>query len=100
LRAEGIHLLNQSVLLKGINDDADTLCALSERLFAAGVLPYYVHMPDKVTGTAHFDVPDADALALMDQLHARLPGYLLPRLVREESGKPGKILVTTMGTGP
>lgn len=98
LRAEGIHLLNQSVLLKGINDDADTLCALSERLFAAGVLPYYVHMPDKVSGTAHFDVPDAAALALMDQLHARLPGYLLPRLVREESGKPGKLLVTT-GTG-
>src|SRR5690606_1912833 len=56
LLATGSQLLNQSVLLRGINDSADTLCALSERLFAAGVLPYYLHMPDKVTGTAHFDV--------------------------------------------
>lgn len=94
LRAEGIHLLNQSVLLKGINDSAETLIALSERLFAAGVLPYYLHMPDKVQGGAHFDVPDAVALALMQELHARLPGYLVPRLVREESGRPGKMLLT------
>ncbi len=91
LRAEGIHLLNQSVLLKGINDSADTLCTLSERLFAAGVLPYYLHLPDKVQGTAHFDVSTERALALMQEVQARLPGYLVPRLVREESGKPGKV---------
>lgn len=96
LRAEGIHLLNQSVLLKGINDNAEALAALSERLFAAGVLPYYLHMPDKVQGGAHFDVTDADALALMQDLHARLPGYLVPRLVREESGRPGKMLLTPL----
>lgn len=93
LRAEGIHLLNQSVLLKGVNASVDALAALSERLLATGVLPYYVHMPDKVQGTAHFDVTDAEAHALMQALHARLPGYLVPRLVREESGKPGKTLL-------
>ncbi len=94
LRAEGIQLLNQSVLLKGINDSADALCALSERLLAAGVLPYYLHMPDKVQGTTHFDVTDDAALTLMQVMHERLPGYLVPRLVREESGKPGKVLLT------
>ena len=95
LRGEGIHLLNQSVLLKGINDDADALCALSERLLAAGVLPYYVHMPDKVQATAHFDVTDDEAQTLMRAMHARLPGYLVPRLVREECGQPGKVAVAT-----
>lgn len=90
LLATGSQLLNQSVLLKGINDNADTLCDLSERLFAAGVLPYYLHMPDKVTGTAHFDVELEQALELQGQLQARLPGYLVPRLVREEPGKPAK----------
>lgn len=98
LRTEGVLLLNQSVLLKGINDDADVLAALSERLLAAGVLPYYVHMPDKVQGTAHFDVSDSAAHELMQALHARLPGYLVPRLVREESGKPGKTLLTPITT--
>ncbi len=93
LRVEGVHLLNQSVLFKGINDSVDALAALSERLLAAGVLPYYVHMPDKVQGSAHFDVSDAAAHALMQGLHARLPGYLVPRLVREESGRPGKTLL-------
>jgi EF-P beta-lysylation protein EpmB len=90
LRDAGIHLLNQSVLLKGINDSADTLCALSERLFAAGVLPYYLHMLDKVQGAAHFAVTEAHALSLLDELRSRLPGYLVPKLVREESGMPGK----------
>jgi EF-P beta-lysylation protein EpmB len=90
LRAAGIHLLNQSVLLGGINDTATTLCELSERLFAAGVLPYYLHMPDKVQGTAHFAVCDTKARDLLAEMQARLPGYLIPRLVREESGMPGK----------
>ena len=95
LRSEGIHLLNQSVLLKGINDTAETLITLSERLFAAGVLPYYLHMLDKVQGSAHFNVSDAAALALMHELHSSLPGYLVQRLVREESGRPGKMLLTS-----
>lgn len=94
MRKAGIQLLNQSVLLKGINDEADTLVSLSERLFAAGVLPYYLHMLDRVQGAAHFDVPDARALALVQELQARLPGYLVPRLVREESGQPGKTPMT------
>ena len=90
LKAAGATLLNQSVLLRGVNDDADTLAALSERLFAAGVLPYYVHQLDRVQGTAHFEVNDSRALALMDALRARLPGYLVPQLVREVAGDTSK----------
>ena len=92
----GLHrftLLNQSVLLHGVNDDADTLVELSERLFGADVLPYYLHMPDAVAGTAHFDVPQRRAVALHRQLQARLPGYLVPRLVREVPGGTAKELV-------
>lgn len=90
LRDAGATLLNQSVLLRGVNDDDATLTGLSERLFAAGVLPYYLHQLDRVQGTAHFEVDDARALALMDALRARLPGYLVPRLVREVGGDPSK----------
>jgi L-lysine 2,3-aminomutase len=83
-------LLNQSVLLKGINDSADALEALSERLFAAGVLPYYLHQLDRVQGAAHFEVDDERAQALVDAIRRRLPGYLVPRLVREVSGDASK----------
>ena len=86
----GATLLNQSVLLQGINDAADTLVALSERLFAAGVLPYYLHQLDRVQGAAHFEVDDARAQALVDALRSRLPGYLVPKLVREVCGDPSK----------
>ena len=86
-------LLNQSVLLAGVNDDAATLAALSERLFDAGVLPYYLHLPDPVAGTAHFDVPEARARALIAELRAGLPGYLVPRLAREEPGAPSKLVL-------
>jgi EF-P beta-lysylation protein EpmB len=91
LRESGITLLNQSVLLKGVNDSADTLAELSERLFEAGVLPYYLHVLDKVRGAAHFDVPDATAQRMAGELAARLPGYLVPRLVREVHGAPAKV---------
>ena len=94
LRDAGCHLLNQSVLLAGVNDHADTLAALSRRLFACGVLPYYLHLLDKVQGAAHFDVSLAHALTLFQQLQALLPGYLVPRLAREEAGKQHKTLVT------
>jgi EF-P beta-lysylation protein EpmB len=90
LRDAGAMLLNQSVLLRGVNDDADVLVALSERLFACGVLPYYLHQLDRVHGTAHFEVDDTRALALVEAVRARLPGYLLPRLVREVAGDPAK----------
>jgi KamA family protein len=90
LRDAGATLLNQSVLLRGVNDDADALADLSERLCAAGVLPYYLHQLDRVQGTAHFEVDDETALGLLDILRARLPGYLVPRLVREVAGDPAK----------
>lgn len=86
----GTTLLNQSVLLRGVNDDADVLIRLSERLFACGVLPYYLHQLDRVQGTAHFEVPDARARELVDTLRATLPGYLVPRLVREIPGGSAK----------
>lgn len=83
-------LLNQSVLLRGVNDDAGTLADLSDKLFHAGVLPYYLHMPDRVAGTAHFDVSAARAVSIHRDLAARLPGYLVPRMVREVPGAPAK----------
>ncbi len=91
LRETGATLLNQSVLLRGVNDDSATLADLSEALFDAGVLPYYLHQLDKVQGAAHFEVEAARAGALMDALRARLPGYLVLRLVREVAGAPAKI---------
>ncbi|MGN2253653.1 EF-P beta-lysylation protein EpmB [Frateuria sp. GZRe12] len=90
LRQAGATLLNQSVLLRGINDDAGTLAMLSERLFGAGVLPYYLHQLDRVQGAAHFEVDDARALGLVEALRQRLPGYLVPRLVREVAGDASK----------
>ena len=90
LREAGATLLNQSVLLRGVNDDAEALAELSERLFAFGVLPYYLHQLDRVRGAAHFEVTDDRARGLVGTLRARLPGYLVPRLVREVPGEPGK----------
>lgn len=90
----GATLLNQSVLLRGVNDDEDTLAELSTALFEAGVLPYYLHLLDRATGTAHFELPPGEALRLHAALRARLPGYLVPRLVREIEGAPAK---TPMG---
>lgn len=95
LRDAGVTLLNQSVLLKGVNDSADALCDLSEALFRAGVLPYYLHLLDKVAGAAHFDVDEAAAAAIMQTVRARLPGYLVPRLVRERAGAPYKLPAET-----
>ena len=91
LREAGGTVLNQSVLLRAVNDDADVLCALSERLFAAQVLPYYLHQLDRVAGAAHFEVADARALSLLETMRARLPGYLVPRLVRELAGAAHKL---------
>lgn len=93
LKQAGITMLNQAVLLKGVNDRAEVLAALSEGLFKQGVLPYYLHLLDKVQGTAHFDVDVDTALALMKTLQEKLPGYLVPKLVREQPGQPHKVLV-------
>lgn len=95
LRNAGVTLLNQSVILRGVNDSARTLGELSERLFDAGVLPYYLHAFDPVRGAHHFDVPDDEARRLVRKLQSELPGFLVPRLVREVPGKPGKTLLDT-----
>ena len=90
--ARGGHtLLNQSVLLRGVNDEVEALCALSRRLFEVGVLPYYLHVLDRVQGAAHFDVDAERAQQLHAGMAARLPGYLVPRLVREQAGEPAKV---------
>ncbi len=90
LRHAGVTLLNQSVLLRGINDNSATLIRLSEQLFAAGILPYYLHQLDKVEGAAHFEVDNTTARQLITEIAASLPGYLVPRLVQEVPGMPGK----------
>ncbi len=90
-RQAGVMLFNQSVLLRGINDSVETLAGLSEALFAAGVIPYYLHMLDRVQGAAHFEVPENQARTLMGKLRTRLPGYLVPRLVREVPGALSKV---------
>ena len=93
LRAAGATLLNQSVLLAGVNDSVAALEALSQALWSAGVLPYYLHLLDRVRGAAHFEVDEARARELMAALAARLPGYLLPRLAREVPGAPAKRVI-------
>ncbi len=90
LKQSGLTLLNQSVLLSGVNDTVDTLRQLSQQLFAHGVLPYYLHQLDRVQGAAHFEVSDTQAQALHEALKHSLPGYLVPRLVREISGEASK----------
>jgi EF-P beta-lysylation protein EpmB len=91
LRKSGVTLLNQSVLLRGINDHVDTLAELSRALVDAGVTPYYLHLADRVRGTAHFEVPESEARRLVAGLTARLSGYLVPRLVREIPGAASKV---------
>jgi L-lysine 2,3-aminomutase len=91
LRSSGAHLLNQTVLMRGINDDVQSLAALMERAFAAGVMPYYLHLLDRVSGSARFEVDERIARELLHGLRLRLPGYLVPRLVRETPGEPFKL---------
>jgi EF-P beta-lysylation protein EpmB len=93
LRDAGATLLNQAVLLAGVNDSSAALVELSRRLFTAGVLPYYLHLPDRVAGTAHFDVSETRGRELVATVRAQLPGYLVPRLVREVPGRPAKTVV-------
>jgi EF-P beta-lysylation protein EpmB len=90
LRGTGVQLLNQAVLLRGVNDSVQALAELGERSFAAGVLPYYLHQLDRVAGVGHFEVPDHEAKRLHAALAARVSGYLVPRLVREVAGDMGK----------
>lgn len=92
LKASNVTLLNQSVLLKGVNDEARILKALSEKLFEAHILPYYLHLLDKVAGANHFYISDAKALMIYRQLQAITSGYLVPKLAREIGGEKNKTL--------
>lgn len=93
LRAANVTLLNQSVLLKGVNDSAAVLKTLSDKLFTAGILPYYLHLLDKVQGAAHFYLDDQQALAIYRELQKISSGYLVPKLAREIAGEPNKTLL-------
>ena len=97
LRDSGASLLNQTVLLRDVNDSAATLADLSERLFDIHVLPYYLHLLDRVHGTGHFEVPVEHAQTIFGELRSQLPGYLVPRLVQEIPGQPSKSII---GTAP
>ncbi len=90
LKNAGITLFNQTVLLKGVNDSVEVLCELSEQLFSQGIIPYYLHLLDKATGTRHFEVSETEALVLIRQVQATLPGYLVPKLVKEQAGGASK----------
>jgi len=93
LRQAGCQLLNQAVLLKGVNDSVENLVALSERLSEVNVMPYYLHLLDRVAGASHFDVPDEQGIELIAQIRTVLPGYLVPRLVREQQGECSKTVI-------
>ena len=90
LRVARIPLFNQSVMLKGINDNSQILCELSEQLFDAGIQPYYLHLFDPVQGAAHFDIPEEKAITIVKEMLASLPGFLMPKLVREVAGQANK----------
>jgi len=93
LKQHSVTLLNQSVLLKGVNDDDNILLQLSEKLFALGVLPYYLHLLDRTVGVGHFETSEAQAQQLMTALQQKLPGYLVPHLVKEQAGAAHKIRI-------
>ena len=96
LASSGCTLLNQSVLLKGVNDSPTSLHNLSTRLYQAGVLPYYLHMLDPVRGALHFEVSQRRAIEILNTVKASLPGFLVPRLVREIPGEASKTAIFTI----
>jgi EF-P beta-lysylation protein EpmB len=93
LHSTGAPVLNQAVLLKGINDSAATLAGLSEKLIEIGVMPYYLHLLDRVQGAHHFETDEQKAVDLIKNMQQRLPGYMVPKLVKEEQGAPGKTTI-------
>ncbi len=93
-KATNVTLLNQSVLLKGVNDKCETLASLSSQLFDLGIIPYYLHLLDKAQGAHHFYIPDSKAIEIWTQLQKKLPGYLVPKLVREIAGEPAKTIIS------
>jgi EF-P beta-lysylation protein EpmB len=93
LRTTGVMLLNQAVLLRGVNDSADAQAALSSRLIEIGVTPYYLHQLDRVRGASHFEVPIAEGRNIVIELRRRLPGYAVPQYVQEQPGAPHKVVL-------
>lgn len=93
LRHAGTLLLNQAVLLRGVNDSVQAQQALSERLIELGVVPYYLHQLDRVAGAAHFEVPIDEGRRIVEELRTRLPGYMVPRYVQEIAGEPNKTVL-------
>ena len=93
LRHAGVSLLNQSVLLSGINDSADVIISLSEKLYGMDVLPYYLHMLDRVSGASHFEVSSKSARRIYQQVISALPGYLVPKLVTDRPNASSKTLI-------
>ncbi|MFA8016787.1 EF-P beta-lysylation protein EpmB [Bremerella cremea] len=93
LTEAGVPLLNQTVMLRGVNDNADTLIELSEKLLDLGVMPYYLHQLDRVQGAAHFEVPKAEGLQIVETMRSRLPGYAVPRFVEEIAGDTSKRVI-------
>jgi KamA family protein len=89
----GVPVLHQAVLLRGVNDQLEVLAELCERLIGLRVMPYYLHQLDRVAGAAHFEVPEAAGIKLIEQLRERLPGYAVPRYVRETPGAPSKVVL-------
>ena len=89
----GILVLNQAVLLRGVNDDPETLVRLSDKLVRLRILPYYLHRLDRVEGAAHFAVSEARGLEIVAEMEGRLPGYAVPRYVKEVPGAPGKVVI-------
>ena len=96
LQQAGVQLLNQGVLLKGVNDNSPALIALSERLFSVGILPYYLFLLDKVQGAQHFDLEEKQAQRLMKEMSLALPGYLVPKLSREIAGEKSKTIINSL----
>jgi EF-P beta-lysylation protein EpmB len=96
LHGAGVVLLNQSVLLKGVNDNAESLIALSKRLHQCKTLPYYLHLLDPVAGAMHFEVNKQNALSIMRKMQLQLPGYLVPRLVQEIAGNQAKTAISSI----
>ena len=89
----GVAVLNQSVLLRGVNDDVDVLKSLCLKLAGHRVMPYYLHQLDRVRGAAHFEVPVARGKAIVEELRGQLPGYAVPRYVREQPGAHSKAVL-------
>ena len=89
----GVILLNQTVLLRGVNNSVEVLARLSERLVEVGVVPYYLHQLDRVTGAVHYEVPVDEGRVIVKELRNLLPGYMVPTYVQEIPGERCKVVL-------